>query len=223
MLLFKERNLNIAILLSASWHLFFIASVSPVLLPERIDQNNSTISFLGSIMERINPANERSFVPGQVSLLNKMDKFKGFQPNAPVMKQADNIPEFIVAQRSKEQLSVPAIEGNAFMFSAYSKKEAPEIKVSNFLIRGEARDRTIIYRPGMPRIFILPSDFNSDYSANIRFRISRFGFIKNAECITSSGSSEIDQAAIRYIRRWQFVPSDQDNQEGIIRVSFDAP
>ena len=91
---------------------------------------------------------------------------------------------------------------------------------SNFFIKGQARDRIIIYKPDLDKVTVLPSDFNSGFSANIKFRISKDGFVKYAECTTSSGNSEIDQLAIRYVRRWQFVPNLEDDQEGIVRVSF---
>lgn len=209
-MLFKDRSLNIALLISASWHLVCIFSINPVLLPEHMTQRQVVISFLGSILEKVD----------QVSLLYNTDKLNTLDSVSPLIKENEDMSGFIMVESPKEQLSFPSPVYNPVSFGIAHKKEAPEIKMSNFLIKGEAKDRPVLYRPDLPKIFILPSDFNTDYIAYIRFKVSRYGFIKQAECITSSGSSEADQLALRYIRKWQFAPSLQDNQEGMIRVSL---
>jgi len=110
---------------------------------------------------------------------------------------------------------------NLLNLNAYRKKETARVNFSDFFIKGDAKDRIIMYKPDLNKVATFPSDFDSDFSASIKFRISGEGFVKYAECVTSSGFSEIDQAAIRYVREWQFVPSSKDDQEGIIRVSFE--
>jgi TonB family protein len=103
----------------------------------------------------------------------------------------------------------------------YHKKETTKVDLSDFFIKGDAKDRIIMYKPDLDKVIEMPSDFNSDFSASVGFRISEDGFVKYAECVVSSGFPEIDQAAIRYVRKWQFVPNPKDDQEGIVRVSFE--
>ena len=129
--------------------------------------------------------------------------------------------DFMNTQPEKKEFSYSLNDRSSLKLNAYRKKETARVNFYDFFIKGDAKDRVIVYKPDLDKVAMLPSDFiNSDFSASIRFRISKDGFIKYAECVTSSGFSEIDQAAIRYVREWQFVPNLEDDQEGIVRVSF---
>ena len=208
MLLFKDRTLNIAILASVLWHFVFIFSIKPVFPAYHIREHNTSISFLGDILERVIPGNEKPFILDHVSLDNKIDKLEPSGAGFINVQPQDKEPSYSLG-------GISPLE-----FSGYRRKEAARVNFSNFFIKGQARDRIIIYKPDLDKVTVLPSDFNSGFSANIKFRISKDGFVKYAECTTSSGNSEIDQLAIRYVRRWQFVPNLEDDQEGIVRVSF---
>jgi len=208
MLLFKDRVLNIAILISALWHFLFIFSVKPVFSTSHITEHNTSIAFLGDILEKIMPENEKYFIPDYSNLKNKINELEpsgsGFISMKPEKK------EFLYSSGDRSSLN----------FKIYHKKEIARVNFSDFFIRGSAKDRIIMYKPNLDKSTVLPSDFNSDFSANIRFKISKDGFVEYAECITSSGFPEIDNAAIRYVRKWQFVPALDDDQEGIARVNF---
>ena len=208
MLLFKDRYLNIAILVSVLWHCLLIISVNPVFKTGHIMKHDTSISFLGSILERVVPGEEKPLMSGYVPKENKIDKL---EPG-----KAD----FINAEPEKIDFFYYSDTSNFFNLNTYRKKDAARASFSDFFIKGEARDRMIIYKPDLDKVTVLPSDFNSDYSATIKFKISSEGFVKYTECIISSGFPEIDRAATRYVRKWQFVPSPEDDQEGIIRVSF---
>ncbi len=233
MILFKDRNLNIAILISALWHFVFIFSIKPVLPTGHILEHRTSIAFLGDILESvgsyINPDSYnmgkfstiispyssgsaenllKSLPEGQIFLENKMDKLE------------HSVSGFINIQPEKEEFLYSIGDSSSLKLNIYRKKEVARVNFSDFFIKGDARGRVIIYKPDLDKVTILPSDFNSDFSANIKFRISKDGFVKYAECITSSGFSEIDHAAMRYVRKWQFVPATEDDQEGVVRVSF---
>lgn len=208
MQLLKDRNLNSAILISVLWHFLLIASVNPVFKTGHMMEHDTSISFLGSILERVVPGEEKPLMPGYVPKENKMRE--------PGLDEAD----FINMRPEKiEVLYLPDIR-SSLSLNVFHKKEAARVDFTDFFIKGEARDRVIMYKPDLNKVTVLPSDFNSDFSANIKFKISKEGFVKYVECITSSGFPEIDQAAIRYVRKWQFVPNPKDDQEGIVRVSF---
>jgi TonB family protein len=208
MTLFKDRDLGIAILVSVLWHFVFIFSIKPVLPVGHIIEHKTSIAFLGDILEKVVPGNERPFTLDHVSLDNKIDK-----------------PEpggtgFINIQPQDKELLYSVGYQSPLRLNAYRKKETSRVYFSDFFIKGEARDRILIYKPVLSEVTVIPSDFSSDFSANVRFRISKDGFVKYAECATSSGNPEIDQMAIRYVRKWQFVPAAEDDQEGTVRVSF---
>jgi TonB family protein len=210
MISLKDKNLNIAILVSVFWHFFFMFSFNPVLLTGNIREHRTSISFLGGILESVISGNEKPFVPASVFIKHEIGK------SGPVEA------EFINALPEKKDFSYsPEDNKDLLKLSVYHKKETAKVDLSDFFIKGDAKDRIIMYKPDLGKVVEMPSDFNSDFSASVGFRISEDGFVKYAECVVSSGSPEIDQAAIRYVRKWQFVPNPKDDQEGIVRVNFE--
>ena len=70
MTLFKDRVLNIAILVSALWHFVFIFSIKPVLPTGHILEHNTSIAFLGDILDSIgNYINPDSYDMGKFSTI----------------------------------------------------------------------------------------------------------------------------------------------------------
>ena len=209
MTLFKDKTLIAAIFISISWHFLCIVLFNPVLPTGNIREYKTSISFLGDILGNVISGNEKPLTPSSVSLDHRMDKAEPIES------------DFINTKPEKKEFSYSLNDRSSLKLNAYRKKETARVNFYDFFIKGDAKDRIIVYKPDLDKVAMLPSDFiNSDFSASIRFRISKDGFIKYAECVTSSGFSEIDQAAIRYVREWQFVPNPEDDQEGIVRVSF---
>ena len=220
MQLFKDRILNIAILISLLWHAVIIISFTPVITTGHIKSYDTSIAFIGDILERIIPGNEKAFTLEQVSLIARTDKLDpiDFKKLAPA--QPYPVSDFIGLEPKKEQFLYSADEHMPSGLKIYSRKESARIQFSNFFMKGEARDRIIIYKPDLNKVSVLPSDFSSDFNVSVKFIVSKYGFVKAAECVTSSGFTEIDQAALRYVRKWQFVPAVDDGQEGVVRISF---
>jgi len=208
MIFLKDRNLNIAILISVFWHFFCIFLFNPALATGNIREYKTSISFLGDILENVIVGDEKPFTAVSVSMEHKLDKFEPIEAG------------FINTQPEKKDFFYSMDNRSSLNLSVYHKKESARVNFSDFFIRGNARDRIITYKPDLGKITVLPSDFSSDFSSSVKFRISKDGFVKYAECVISSGVSEIDRAAIRYIRKWQFAPNTEDDQEGIVRVSF---
>ena len=208
MALFKNRALNIAIFISAVWHFLFIFSVKPVFSTGYIAGHNTSIAFLGDILETVMPENERPFMPDHSYLKNKINELEPVGPG------------FISMQPEKKEFLYSPGDRNFLNLNIPHKKESTRVNFSDFFIKGSAKNRVIMYKPSLGKSTVLPSDFNSDFSANIKFKISKDGFVEYTECVTSSGFPEIDNAAIRYVRTWQFVPALDDNQEGTARINF---
>lgn len=215
MQLFKDRSLNLAILISASWHLVFMFSVTPILVSEDIRDYRTTISFLGSILEKVAAVPEKTLMQLRDISSKKID-----------LRQPEFISKPVRARPDKEGLVVSEDKHKSAVSGMYhKKKERRQIRFKEALVMGGAMNRTVLYKPPLPNVPILNSDFDSDYNVSIRFRISRNGFVESPERIKSSGSSDVDQMAIRYVRRWQFVPLEEnveDTQEGIIHIDFDG-
>ncbi len=183
-------------------------SIKPVFPVSNITRHNTSIAFLGDILENIIPWDKKPFIPGHVSMDNKMDKIQPVEAGFVHIQPQDKESLYLLSSLNPAGLN------------AGRKKETGRVNFPDFFIKGKARDRIVIYKPELEKITALPSDFSSGFSVNVRFRISKYGYIKYAECITSSGDTEIDQAAVRYVRKWEFVQSAEDNQEGVVRISF---
>jgi len=223
-MLFKDHNLNIAILLSTSWHLICIFLITPVLASGNIKENSTTVSFLGSILQKVAAVPERPFNLDRVSLMQKIERARDIGPGQPSLARPEGILTSPHVELDKEKF-MPFGDRHRTIASKihYKKRKRPKVRFKDVVIDGEARDRIVLYKPDLSRLSVFPSSFSSNYNASVRFKISRHGFVEMPECTVSSGSSEVDQMAIRYIRRWQFVPHGEGlegGQEGAVRVSF---
>lgn len=221
MQLFRDRNLNIAILISTSWHIVCMFSITPILVSNNINKNTATISFLGSILERVTAVQERPFSLDRVSMAQVVEKARGISSKKFSLTQPEADLKVLSRNPDKEKIIFSENKYKEEILKGHHKiKGKPRIRFRDALVTGEAMNRKVLYKPELAKVFVFPSSFSSDYNVSIRFKISRYGFVKNPECIVSSGSFDIDQIAIRYIRRWQFVPQDKDGQEGVIRINL---
>lgn len=152
MLLFKDRYLNIAILVSVLWHCLLIISVNPVFKTGHIMKHDTSISFLGSILERVVPGEEKPLMSGYVPKENKIDKL---EPG-----KAD----FINAEPEKIDFFYYSDTSDFFNLNTYRKKEAARVSFSDFFIKGEARDRMIIYKPDLDKSMKALEDLITRYS-----------------------------------------------------------
>jgi len=223
-MLFRDRNLNIAILLSASWHLICVFLVAPVHVSGNIRENSTRISFLGSILQKVAAVPEKPFSLDRVSLMQKIERARDADPGQLSLTRPENTSVVQRVESDKEGFVSFGDRHETIAFKAHYKKgKRPRIKFKDAAISGKAKNRVVLYKPDLPKVSFFTSYFSSNYNVGIRFEISRHGFVQRPECTVSSGSSEIDQMAIRYIRRWQFVPHGEGlegGQEGAVRVSF---
>ena len=216
MFLFKDRNLNIAIFISFSCHLVCMLSVTPVIISQNIRTDYGTVSFLGSILESLGKS---YFVQDFEGLEARSSQEVSLGAPRAITKSRSVAPdkkEFVFS----EDKAIPAL----FKLH-YKEKHKRKIKFSDIWIAGGVKGRTVLYKPPLPKATLLDSDFDINHEAVVRFRISRHGFVENPECVISSGSSKIDQMAIRYIRGWQFASDDEEVHratEGSVRIRFTA-
>jgi len=192
-------------------------SISPVLASGGIRKNSTDISFLGSILEKVITAPDKSF---------GLEKERDIASEGVSLISPQGISKSTGDVSDRDGFGFFEGEGKKSAFKLHYKKKArPRIKFKGLLVSGAARNRKLLYKPELPVKHILPTEFESDSSVTVKFKISRHGFVEGPECITSSGSSEIDQMALRYIRKWQFAPVEdvsEPAQEGMVRVVFDV-
>ena len=209
-MLFRDRDLNIAILVSVIWHFIWILLVTPVLMNGNAKMNATNISFLGSILENIVTIPEKPMELDKTSFMEKIERIKDMISGELNLGQPEAISKYNTAASDKEEFISSAKKDGPSILDLWRKKSRGRqaIEFKDVLIAGEARNRMVLYKPELPKSAIMLSDFESGYNVVVGFRISRHGFVENPECIVSSGSSEIDELSLRYIRRWQFVPHD---------------
>ncbi len=219
MQLLKDRNLNIAMFISASWHLICILFVAPVLISSNIKGDVTTISFLGSILDRVIAISEKQLILKEYPITQFLEPSQEqgsiYIKLAQPITFSKDLPE--ISDKEKSIMSWDKYKERAGKVH-YSDKERPKIRFRDILVMGAAKNRMLLYRPGAPDKYFIPYYFSSDFSVTIKFKISRHGYVKSTECIASSGFPSIDQGIMRYLRRWQFVP-DEREQEGLIRLS----
>ena len=222
--LFKDRNLNIAIVISASCHLIGMLSIAPVIVSGNMENTHGTVSFLGSILERVIAVPENSLTLEEDYFIQNLERIAISNPEKISLVSPDVGSKSTAAQPDKGRFTSNNNKGSVPFFGLrQSKRERPRAEFFDVFIAGEAKDRMLLYKPDLPKVIVLDSDFSLDHEVVVRFRIHQHGFIENPECLMSSGSPEVDRAAIRYIRKWQFVPLDSKRdglQEGMARLRF---
>jgi TonB family protein len=111
----------------------------------------------------------------------------------------------------------------------------PQIKIADAgyspEIESEVATRQILFRPQTP---VISRAFQASqtpakgekFQVKLRFLVSPQGNVIFIEKIKSCGYSDIDLAAIRYMKNWQFAPIGPDkpkkNQEGIMLLELKA-
>jgi TonB family protein len=198
--------------------------VTPVLFSGAIKANSTTISFLGSILERVVAVPEKSvqdldatyFIKYIEDIATKgLDIVELKHPESIIKPPYSDLNkgEFLSYGYNKEK-STPALH--------LENKYKRNIEVGNISVAGAAKNRMLLYQPDLPKLIFLNPGFNFGNEVIIKFRISKDGFVENLECIISSGVPDIDEAAVRYLRRWQFVPEEESDSvgEGMVRLVF---
>lgn len=221
---FKDRILNIAILISASCHLVFMFAFAPVFVSAGFKKNDTAIAFLGAILEKIAVVPDRVFSLDRSSFIHKLKRVN-YEEAAPVRAAlaAPEISAMVSGGEIDKDDFVPSMDKGVAASTHSREKDRPLFSVKKNILEGEAKNRLVLYRPDLTRQPVFGSDFNSDYTVGVKFIITKDGLVQNPECVLSSGSFVMDQAAIRYIRRWQFCPYYDERragQEALIRLNF---
>jgi TonB family protein len=218
---FKNRNLNMAILVSFFWHFVFMLSFSPVLLSPQFKKNSTTISFLGSILEQAVTVQDKNFRLSGFSRSHKIERTGGDVSEKLILMPPEKMSREVSPRQDKEKIAFAENKGETPDIGSLNKdKKKSVLGFENINVSGSARNRKLLYKPEWEKVPVFSSYLNSDYSVRIRFKISKHGVVENPECVLSSGFSEIDERAIRYIRKWQYVSQDKGEDEGTVHIDF---
>lgn len=214
--MFRDRAFNLSILFSATWHLFWIASIYIVITPSvQPSDMYQEVDFLGPILEKtafdlmveqVKPQAETLYARSTVFTDKVYLKpagpgrkvLKEFIPGVIQEKFAVSIGDYV---RDKKELPVYTPTVINLMQGGLGRLK----KVS--LIMGPAGRREIISRP---KALTVPRGLygeREEYYVKLKFFVSGKGIVYDAKPIVSSGHPEIDLQAIRFLKRWRFSPS----------------
>ncbi|MBU1852475.1 MAG: energy transducer TonB [Candidatus Omnitrophica bacterium] len=200
-------------------------SITPIFISGNINKNHTAVSFLGSILEKVVAVPEKQYSLDKAPLIQKMETLRDIVSVGSSLTPLEAVAKITGSQEAgKEDFMLSKGQEKPFPLKMYyADKKRSRIDFKEAVVTGEARHRGLLYRPAISEGVVLPFYFGFDYSVSVRFKISRHGIVERPECIVSSGSSEIDEIAIRNIREWQFVPHGDGlvgEQEGVVRIEL---
>ncbi len=227
-------NFNRALVISFSWHLLCFFMFTIIIVPVGVIQKRlSDIYFLGSLLDKKSLKHESE----GLDAFSKIDRqgrrelsLDGYQ--AVAENNVDLIRGRGPALEDSARFSgIDSIIGTVKIYPDIMKKERvyTEPDVGSSEITGKAKDRLILFKPPLPDCKIALSSYHKDgapISCNVRLRlvITKNGTVKIADTIETSGYPDIDLIAIRYVKKWKFIPLKpdqlQEDQEGIVRVEL---
>lgn len=231
-MLFKI-TFNRALIISFLWHLFCFFAVTIIIVPVGIRQQRlSDISFIGSILDKDSFHREfRDWHTHSDASYSKLSRLSLPADEEISTKRLEVYADTDYLLKTKPyKVSIDEILEAEKKLPAGIKKKLPlESTDRGFEIKGEARERTVLFRPPSPDYQGLISTPQKDiigeyYKVRLKIIIAADGSVKTAEKLTSCGYPEIDLLAIRYVKKWSFAPlspdKPQNDQEGILLLKF---
>lgn len=219
MILFKDKTLNFAIILSIIWHFILFCTIFPYFASfSGKTYGRTIISFLGAILNEVTPEkrdfgeNLENFDTKRSSLVDiSLERPQPF--SRPIFFEKE---EGIVYDKKFIELRKIPLKIDSTLEEVINM---PELEIS-----GEAKGRELVYKPKLP---IYPKSlFLEDipYEIRLRFFVSPGGEVLAVEKLTSSGSAVVDEVGYRYVKGLKFLPLKKEFSdkldEGIIALRF---
>ena len=208
--------------------------VTIIVLPVGVMQKRlSDIYFLGSLLDKKSLKHDLK----DLDALSEGAKKGGVElplDNQPTLsdKRVDfRIKRDLFLENSSGFQGIDSIIGTEKIFPNMIKKEHVYSEPDNTYpeISGKAKDRLVLFKPPFPDYKSAVSAHYKDnipISFNVRLRlvITEDGTVNAADALETSGYPDIDFIAIRYVKKWKFIPlkpdQAQEDQEGIVQIRF---
>jgi len=194
----------------------------------------ANVSFLGQVLDKDSFWDELQTFKKH-SLVGRADGERSFSPHSgkvitePV-RSFFGKERFLDDKRYKPVIG-EIIEAKKRFPIAIEKKSIADPAVERSVIEGQAKDRSLIFKPALPSyqelIAVSGQDLVKPYfKVKMRLVIAPDGTVKAVDKLETSGQPEVDLIAIRYLKKWRFSPLSPDkageDQEGIVSLKFDA-
>ncbi len=227
-------NFNRALIMSFLWHLLCFFMVTIIIVPVGVMQKRlSGIYFLGSLLDK-------KFFKHEFRDLDTFSKnrrkataglFLDDQQVIPVKRIGFGRERGFFLENSSEIMGIDSIIGTEKLFPDMVKKERVYLEPDSSFseISGKAKDRIVLFKPPFPDYKVTLSARHKDNiliscSVKLRLIITKDGTVKAADILQSSGYPDINLIAVRYVKKWKFIPlkpdQAQEDQEGIVQIEF---
>ncbi|MFH1848273.1 MAG: energy transducer TonB [Candidatus Omnitrophota bacterium] len=214
--MFRDKEFSAALLVSILFHAFCMFAVTVVVMPTSFPiAKTSTISFLGPLFEK---------TAFELMLDDANPIFRADYPRLPVASGALKMTHGSSSMAGPLSVYTPRLKERGFkqkirdMLGGF--KLVPEYVPKSvgredraegdrpFRIEGSASGREILFVPDAPDVNKRTDQAIRIFSVELKFSVDPSGKVESAEPIASSGYPDVDLAAIRYLKGFQFAPSE---------------
>jgi TonB family protein len=208
--------------------------VTIIIVPVGVIQKKlSSIYFLGSLLDKKSFKHEfrdlDTFFKKRQKTTAKL--FLDDQQVIPVKRIGFGRESGLFLENSSKITGIDSIIGTEKLFPDMVKKERvysePDSGFSE--ISGKAKNRIVLFKPPFPDYKVAVSARHKDdmlisCSVKLRLIITKDGTVKAADILQTSGYPDINLIAVRYVKKWKFIPlkpdQPQEDQEGVVQIEF---
>lgn len=226
--MFRDKTLNVAFLISVSWHIFCMFCFTIVMLPAGFPIHKiSNVSFLGPILEKtaFELMLEKKAQFKQTSyrdIMNLNNVFLSHNEGALDKMKLDN--SFLKTEGDEANVSANDLFGNfkvvpPFFQASLAGQETPPQQPpiyahgEDLVIEGPLASTEILFKPEAPVVTKRIEVGQESFAVELKFKSSSAGKVEEAVLSASSGYPDVDMAAINYIKGFQFsVPDAGDSR-----------
>ena len=225
-------NFKKALLISLCWHVFCFFAFTIVIVPIGIGPKRlSEIYFLGSILDNNSSDNSSTELASRSYMKHNRESsaFSASKGSSLERIRVEKDKSYHVNQKDKSKPIGTIINTDKKVINLASVETEVKLKKQILEISGQAKNRSVLFKPPLPDYESLMSNSNvdiSDLSLKVKLKvvISSEGSVKSAESIETSGYPEIDLIAIRHLKKWHFSPLNPDSagadEEGAVTIEF---
>jgi len=224
-----NKVFGLALILSVGWHLFWGLLFDLSLEEKQIDSSKQIVPvyYIGNSFIPKDRTIRGIGIASSILPPSDLPKMDIIQPPFPSRKLPQTEEEML-AQRTKEiaeyKTEVPLKKDfePTIDRKSLSNWVLPEesLKKKEYSIKWETEKREVAqsYYPPMPK---WAEEAGIISNVTLQFIVSVNGEVKEIRIEKSSGETELDILATNYLRRWQFLPSDKNEQsKGLITINF---
>ncbi|MFH1548734.1 MAG: TonB family protein [Candidatus Omnitrophota bacterium] len=224
-----SKIFGLALILSVGWHLFWGLLFDLSLDEKQLDSGKQIVPvyYIGNSSILKDKTIRGIGTASSVFPSPNLPEIDIIRPPLPSRKLPQT-EEDMLAQRTKEiteyKTEIPFKEDlepiidRKFLPDWVLPEESLKEKKQPIKWKTEKREVIQSYYPPMPQ---WAQEAGIISNVTLQFSVSAKGEVKEIQTEKSSGEAKLDLLAINYLRRWQFLPSDKNEEsKGLITIDF---